>query len=208
MKQPEKSNDDIPSGIADDKKQRRIQRLDKAINYYGSKKHVATIIMGIVFGIVELRYGVEYNGQCPIRSMIAIFLIVHGAVLLLDAMIGILAYLTSRVIYTRYNQTMARRLVFVLFLIIVFVNLFCFAWYIAGNVWVFGAAANGYQGTDSTNSATYCQPDLFRAAIGIIISRYIIFGIIIIVVILRKRHKLMERWQEHEMPPVNGTVQM
>jgi hypothetical protein len=208
MKQPEKSNDDIPSGVTDANKQRRIQRLDKAIDYYGSKKHVATIILGIVFGAVELRYGVQYNGQCPIQPMIVIFMIVHGAVLLFDVVIGILAFLTSRVIYTRYDQVVARRLVFVLFLIIVLVNIFCFAWYIAGNVWVFGAANNGYQGSDNTNLTTYCEPDLFRAAIGIIISRYIIFGIIIIVIIFRKRHKIMERCKEQKVPAADDKGQM
>jgi len=208
MKQPEKSNEDISAGVTDPKKQRRIRCLDKAVNYYGSKKHVATVIIGIVFGIVELRYGIQYNGQCPIQPMIATFLIVHGAVLLFDAGIGILALLTSRVIYSSYDQVVARRLIFALFLILVLVNLFSFAWYIAGNVWVFGALANGYQGSDSSNLTTYCESNLFRAAIGIIISRYVIFGIIIIIVIFRKRHEIMRRCKGEKAPPVDGNMSM
>jgi hypothetical protein len=197
MKQPEKSDAEVPAADPDSEKQRRIQRLDGAINYYGSKKHIVLTIIGTVFGIVEINYGVDYNGQCPIQPMISIFLIVHGAVMLLEVVVGILALLISRVIYPKYGQVLARRLIFAVILFFIFVNLFCFAWFIAGNVWVFGAANNGYQNT-SPNTSTYCKMDLFRAAFGIIISRYAIVAIIIIVV-------LVKIYKREKAPSVNGT---
>jgi hypothetical protein len=197
MKQPDKSDTEVPAADPDSKKQRRIQRLNGAISYYGSKIHVVLTIIGTVFGIIEINYGVDYNGQCQIQPMISIFLIVHGSVMLLEVVVGILALLISRVIYPKYDQVLARRLIFAVILFVIFVNLFCFAWFIAGNVWVFGAANNGYQNTNP-NTSTYCEVDLFRAAFGIIISRYAIVAIIIIVVLVKicKREKA---------PSVNGT---
>jgi hypothetical protein len=207
MKQPEKYDDNIPAEVSDANKQRRIERLDKAIKYYGSKLNVVNVIMSIVYGAVELSYGIQYNGQCPIQPMIAIFLIVHGAVLLFDGVIGFLGFLTSHVVYIRFDQVVARRLIFVLFLIVVLINLFCFAWFIAGNVWVFGAAANGYQGSNSTLT-TYCQSKLFSTAEGTIISKYIIFGVIIIVIIFHKQHDIMGHCQKQKTPSNVDTVQM
>jgi bacteriorhodopsin len=122
--------------------------------------------------------------------------------MLLEVAVGILAIVVARVIYPR-NQTLARRIVFAIFLFFILVNLFCFAWFIAGNVWVFGAATNGYQSTDSTNMSTYCQMDLFRAAFGIIISRYIIVTIIIIVLI---RYTIIRLCKGEKAPPPANDV--
>lgn len=205
MKQPEKFDDNAPAEVADPKKQRRIQRLDAAISYYASRKHVVFTIMGAVFGIVELNYGVKYSGQCPIQPMIAIFLIVHGSVMLLEVAIGILAILISRVIYVKHDQVLARRLIFAVFLSLIFVNLFCFAWFIAGNIWVFGSITDGYQNSNSAISTTYCEIDLFRAAFGIIISRYIIVTVIIIVIFVSKRREIMRCCIQEEAPPVDKT---
>ncbi|CAF0809927.1 unnamed protein product [Adineta ricciae] len=172
-------------------KEQRIQRLDKAIAYYGSRKHVIFTVLGLVFGIIELCYGIRYLGQCPIQPMIAYFLTVHGAIMLFEVLIGILAYIISRVIYNQYDQVIARRLILIVIGLLILINLFCFAWFVAGNVWVFGSLANGKQSDDSTNLNTYCQSDLFRAALGIIISRYVLTGVIIIIAICINRRKIM-----------------
>lgn len=206
MQQPGKNYDDTSAQVADTGKQKRIQRLDGAIKYYSSKKHVIFTIIGIVFGIVELVYGITYMGQCYIQPMIAIFLLVHGSVMLFEVVIGIFALLIARIMYPHYNQILARRLILVVLLILAVVNIFCFAWFIAGNVWVFGAKANGQQSTNNGNLSTYCQSDLFRAALGIIISRYVIVGIIIIVVVIRQCHKNKRDNEGGKVPPVNNNL--
>lgn len=178
MKNNQYSTSDVPGAESSDDWKTKF--LDKIIKLYNSKLHIIMIIVELVVSCVELGHGIRYNNQCPIQQMIGPFLITHGAVTVLFAFMIILAMIDARVVYVRGDKRKARLAMFIIFFIIVLLNIFFFAWFIAGNVWVFGAKTNGVQGTDSTLS-TYCQPDLYRAAFVLIIVRYIIIPIIIII---------------------------
>ena len=160
---------------------RKTKFLDRIIKFYTAKVHVVMIIVDLVVGSVELSYGVTYNNQCPIQQMIGPFLITHGATTIFSGLLIILAVVDARIIYVHSDKIRARLIIFILFVIMVILNIFFFAWFVAGNIWVFGAKANGVQGTDPTNFATYCQPDMYRAAIVLIVARYIVIPIVIII---------------------------
>jgi hypothetical protein len=63
--------------------------------------------------------------------------------------------------------------------------LFFLTWFILGNVWVWSAKAK-VQTTDPTVQSTYCQSSLYGAAQGLIISTYIIFGVVTLLTIKRR----------------------
>jgi hypothetical protein len=180
MNDTQYNNNDIPGKVSatDD---RKTKFLDRIIKFYTAKVHIFMIILELVVGSVELGYGVTYNNQCPIQQMIGPFLITHGATTIFSGLLIILAVVNARIVYVHYDKTRARLIIFILFLIMVILNIFFFAWFVAGNIWVFGAKANGVQGTDPTKFTTYCQPDMYRAAIVLIVARYIVGAIIIII---------------------------
>jgi hypothetical protein len=62
--------------------------------------------------------------------------------------------------------------------------LFFLAWFIIGNVW-FWSVKSTVQTTDPTQTS-YCQNTLYSATQGIIISTYIVFGVITILTIKRR----------------------
>jgi hypothetical protein len=155
MREAHYGKSDVPEAVSSD--DRKTKFFDRIIKFYTARLHIVMIIVELAVGSVELGYGISYNNQCPIQPMIGPFLITHGAVTLFSALIIILAVIDARVVNIRGDKTRARMAISVLFLIVVALNLFFFAWFIAGNVWVFGAKANGVQGSDPTNLTTYCQ---------------------------------------------------
>jgi hypothetical protein len=180
MNDTEYNKNDAPEKVSS-ADNRKTKFLDRIIKFYTAKVHIVMIIVELVVGSVELNYGVTYNNQCPIQQMIGPFLITHGATTIFSGLLILLAVVDARIVYVRSKKTTARLIIFILFLIMVILNMFFFAWFVAGNIWVFGAKANGVQGTDSTNLTTYCQPDMYRAAIVLIIARYIVIPIVIII---------------------------
>jgi predicted membrane protein len=59
--------------------------------------------------------------------------------------------------------------------------LFSIAWWLVGQVWVFGAQANGFQSTNSNQTTTYCNATLFWNSFALIIVFYAILLILILV---------------------------
>ncbi|CAF1008420.1 unnamed protein product [Rotaria sordida] len=146
---------------------KRQQRIDKAMVYFSSFMFLVQIILAAVFSGIELHYGVDYRYQCPMESMIPIFLIVHGATKFVWVAMSILAFINARIIYGMMNKAFARHFV------------------LPRNVWVFSNKSH-VQSTDAANTSTYCQNTLYSAAFGLIISTYIVFGIVAVLTIKRR----------------------
>ncbi|CAF1088423.1 unnamed protein product [Rotaria sordida] len=164
---------------------KRQQRIDKAMVYFSSFMFLVQIILAAVFSGIELHYGVDYRYQCPIEPMIPIFLIVHGATKFVWVAMSILAFINARIIYGMMNKAFARHFVLPSLLFQLVFALWFFAWFIAGNVWVFSNKSH-VQSTDAANTSTYCQNTLYSAAFGLIISTYIVFGIVAVLTIKRR----------------------
>jgi hypothetical protein len=182
------SNDESPHVIVDipPTPSKREQRLDKAIAYFSSKMFLVQIIITAVFSATELNYGINYRDQCPIEPWIALFLTVHGSTKLGWVALSILAYINAKVLYGMMNKkTIARYLLIPILVLQLVFTLWFLAWFIAGNVWVFSNKSY-VQYTDPTNTSTYCQQTLYSAAFGLIISTYIVVGIIAILTIKRR----------------------
>ena len=182
------SNDESPDVIVDipPTPSKREQRLDKAIAYFSSKMFLVQIIITAVFSGIELHYGIDYRGQCPIEPWIDLFLIVHGSTKIVWVALSILAYINAKVLYVMMNKkTIARHILMPILVLQLVFTLWFLAWFIAGNVWVFSKKSY-VQYTDPTNTSTYCQQTLYSAAFGLIISTYIVVGVIIIITIKRR----------------------
>lgn len=175
------TNHNAEAASSDDK---NATFFDRTVKFYTSKFHIFLIILDFVVGSVEIGEGARHNNECPIQPMIIIFLIVHGALTIFSGALMTLAVLLAKNIYYHSGKRIARTIFVMVVVIITLLNMFFFAWFIAGNVWVFGARTNGVQGSDSTNTSTYCQQDVYRAAFVLIIARYIVFPIIIIIVVI------------------------
>ncbi|CAF1404782.1 unnamed protein product [Adineta steineri] len=165
---------------------KREQRLDKAINYFSSVMFAIQVILAAVFSGIELHYGIDYLNQCPIQPWINIFLIVHGSTKLAWVLLGIVSFFNGRVIYNMMNKkTLARSIIILILPLQLLFALWFLAWFIVGNVWVFSCKSR-VQYTDPTNTSTYCQQTLYSAAYGLIISTYIVVGIVAILTVKRR----------------------
>lgn len=164
-------------------------RMDKIVRFYRRKFHFITIPIGVVLSAVHLKFAIEYLGQCPIQPMINIYMIVHAAVTLTLILLALAGVIVARYGYPRpdenNNPTNARYILLTVFGLTLIFFLFSFSWLVAGSVWVFGAKANGVQGTDPSATTTYCQSNLYRAAFVLLIIHYVLHGIIISLLVLR-----------------------
>lgn len=165
---------------------KREQRIEKAMAYFSSKILLIQIILTIIFAAIELNYGIRYRGQCPMQPLIDTLLIVHGSTKLGWVLLSILAYIDAKVIYGIMDKkTLGRHLMLPNLILQLVFLLFFLAWFIAGNVWVFSNKSR-QQSTDPSTTSTYCQNTLYSAAFGLIISTYIVMGIIILLTIKRR----------------------
>jgi len=196
------SNDEPPHVIGDTPPtlSKREQRLDKAIAYFASIMFLVQIIVSAVFAGLELHYGIYYRNQCPIQPWIDTFLIVHGSTKFGWVALSIFAFINAKFVYGIMNKkTIARHIVRPILLLQLLYALWFLAWFLAGNVWVF-SKKNSVQ--YSTYNSTYCQQTLYSAAFGLIISTYIVFGIIIILTV--KRRVIGKRVKSHLAPDQAG----
>jgi hypothetical protein len=159
----------------------RQQRLEKGIKFFASKMFKIQLILTLVFSITEISFGGTYIGQCPVQREIPIFLLVHGSTKIVWVGCGIIAFIEAK--YFSNSPHIAILMLINLIIQVVFM-LFFLAWFIAGNVWVWSVKGS-VQTTDSTVSSTYCQSTLYGAAQGLIISTYIVFGIITLLTVKR-----------------------
>jgi hypothetical protein len=168
-------------------------RLNTAVTQLSSRRTLAQIALTIPSFAVELNYGIQYLNQCPIQPLIYVFLIVHGCSSLANGLILLLGFMTAKYIKQSPSPSPIARCLLRSSLIGQLVYLlFSVAWLVAGQVWVFGAQTNGFQSSNSTQTATYCHPTVFWTGFAIIIVTYGIWLILILVFggrYLIKRHK-------------------
>jgi hypothetical protein len=179
--------------------------IDKCLIFYRAKFHFVTIVLGIIFSIIHLKFAIEYLGQCPIQPMINIYMIVNASVTLCIVLLTLIGVMDVRYIDSHdkedNNTIIARRLILIIISLVPILLLFNLGWLVAGSVWIFGAKSNGVQGSDPTATTTYCQSDLYRAAFVLIIVTYVSHALIIVMVIKRR----LGRKKGNTMPPV-GTA--
>ena len=164
-------------------------RFKQIIRFYSLKFHFITVPLTLIIAIVHLRFAIKYIDECPIQPMINIYMIVHAAVHLSIMLITFLGVINIRCIYPSFqhpNQTVPRVILISILAVTLTLMLFSFGWLIAGSVWVFGAKANGVQGSDSTDTTTYCQTELYRSAFVLLIVNYVVHIIIFSVLIFKR----------------------
>jgi hypothetical protein len=175
------------------KKQERfnkhVTRLSKRITLYQAASTIPSFV-------VELNYGIKYINQCPIQPLINVFLIVHGCSSLVNGILLLSGFIMAKHIIKSGGPSPCVRRLFVASLIGQLIYLvFSIAWLVAGQVWVFGAQVNGFQSSNSTQTATYCSSNVFWTGFVIIIVTYAVWLLIILVIAVRyiiKRHKMKE----------------
>ncbi|CAF3277626.1 unnamed protein product [Rotaria socialis] len=115
-----------------------------------------------VIPLSQLIVGGYHKNQCPMNPMIDKYLIVAGAAGITTMVLGILAKTTGNagVYYVS---------------VLLLLGLFNFAWFIAGNVWVFKAKSK-VQFDHPEDPSTYCFHAVFNCAYGNIIVTYCIVG--------------------------------
>jgi hypothetical protein len=179
---------DFPNPISTDNvdpeqqsKNKREERLKKAVTRFSSRRTLYQIALTIPSFVVELKYGIQYLNQCPIQPLINVFLIVHGCSSLVNGLVLLLSYLTAIHIKKSSTPSPRARCLFRISLIGQLVYLiFSVAWLVVGQVWVFGAQTNGFQSSNSTETATYCYSTVFWTGFAIIIVTYAIWLILIV----------------------------
>ncbi len=170
------------SSVFEPPKSKREELLEQGIEYLTSKNFIFQLILTSVFAVIELIFGLVYNNQCPISQHIPEFLIVHGATKLFWVACSIVAFIEAKFLsnFPYIGISMIMNLI-----IQIGFALFFLIWFIVGNVWVW--SVNGtVQTSDSSATSTYCQNTLYKAAQGIIISTYVVLGIIIFIIVRRR----------------------
>jgi hypothetical protein len=164
--------------------------IDKCLSFYRAKFHFISIIVGIIISIIHLKFAIQHLGQCPIQPMINIYMIVTALVILCAALLTLIGMIDVRYIDSHdkedNNKIIARRLILVVVSLVLILSLFEVAWLVVGSVWVFGAERNGVQGSNPTDTTTYCESDLYRAVFILIIISYITHIAIIVMVIMKR----------------------
>ncbi|CAF1265383.1 unnamed protein product [Didymodactylos carnosus] len=124
--------------------------------------------------VILVAIGASYKNQCRLEPYIPIYLIVSGScgiatlVLVIVVVLSIICFFKKQ---TAASGIMAICSLCTVCLASVLLSLFLFAWFIAGNVWVFRARPN--LNTSDIYSPNYCHPTLYQFAFGIIIVSYI-----------------------------------
>lgn len=175
--------------------------LQHVKSYYSRKFNILFVLAGIAISIVQLRYGIMYFNQCPMQPMISIHMVVHASIQVIIIVINILAFIDIRTIYARPEekyQIRGRTILLVLLFFTIVLNLFILAWLIAGSIWVFGARNGGVQGSDPSNTATYCETDLIEAAFRLLIINYCLFGLTIFTLFCRNILRRPQHMSQHD----------
>jgi len=179
----------------------REARIEKCFRYYRANFHLITIPIIAILAIIHLIYGIEYLGQCTIQPMINIYMIVNASVALFIILLALSGVIIVRCIYPHLEEEnhkiIARRLILIVVILTLIVLLFSLAWLVTGSVWIFGAKSNGVQGSDPMATTTYCQSNLYRAAFTLVIVNYIVHGLIILMIIMRR----IRRNRHDTVPP-------
>ncbi|CAG2246130.1 unnamed protein product [Mytilus edulis] len=133
-----------------------------------------TICLGIFLAIpiAMIAVGATYLHDCPAEKMIPIYLIVAGVFTIIT---NILTIIRGRVNNWKEGEEEKQSGAGPEHCIICFL----FAWFVAGNVWVYRT----YDDWQSSNSIldNYCNPTLYYFSFWILISPYIVLGVLTVI---------------------------
>ncbi|CAF0770754.1 unnamed protein product [Rotaria sordida] len=128
----------------------------------------------LVIPILEVAIGASYRGQCPINPNIPIYLIVTGACGMTTIFL-VLVIIAGFIWCVQRNSIAATCtvmcLIFLIASFMILMSLFLFAWFIVGNVWIFGAKKNVQYDSSMDN---YCHRTLYEFAFAILIITYVL----------------------------------
>merc|ERR1712168_392433 len=117
-------------------------------------------LSSMIFIISMIVVGGVYINDCPMQNYIPIYLIVAGVFSLLEMIFSIVRAQISDDVKPRVYDTL--------------VGLFFFAWFICGNVWIYGIHGKF---SDDIGSELYCNAHLYWFAFSITTIGYICVGI-------------------------------
>jgi hypothetical protein len=141
--------------------------IKKTTGLYKSKRFHFQLLLPFSISIVSLIFGIPHLHNCPIQPHIPVYLIVQGAVGLLIFLIHLLA-----IVYILRITKLKYLFIGTIAILTAFIGLFLFAWFIAGNVWIF-SVVNRVQFTDQTKTNSYCNFTLYHAAFWLLIAQYV-----------------------------------
>ncbi|CAF0787719.1 unnamed protein product [Adineta ricciae] len=125
----------------------------------GSVYTLIVLCILLIIPILQLAFGGAYLGQCPVEQNIPIYLIVTGACGLASILLTIMIVLAFILLIKRQTAGTAVTAACIIACVLIFLfvmSLFLFAWFIAGNVWIFGVHKK--VDLDDASSPNYCQP--------------------------------------------------
>ncbi|CAF0807845.1 unnamed protein product [Adineta steineri] len=169
--------------IHNEKLPRQTRDSAKKINFLppflalilGSTYFLIALCIILVLPILQLAIGIAYYNQCPVNFYIPIYLIVTGAcgcagvgLTIIIVVAFICCIKQDSIAGSCFNGCVIGIVLFIIFLM----SFFLFAWFIAGNVWVFGAKDKVTY--DNVQSPNYCHQTLYQFAFWIIIITYIL----------------------------------
>jgi len=129
---------------------------------------ITIILCAIVIPLLMLIIGARNIDNCPINSLIPVYLIVGGALtLFLVPISAVVGYCIKSV---SHETGAGACLHFLLALFFTLLGVFSFAWFICGNVWVFRAHEPSY---DPKDHSEYCDELTYKFSFWVIILTYI-----------------------------------
>ena len=134
------------------------------------ERKISQLVLRITLGFVSS--GAKYKDECPVEDMIPLYLIVAGAA-------GLFGNCCSCGI--RFGSGGGDGEEKSVNPVQAIVQLFLFAWFVCGNVWIYANYEPNY--TDPA-SADYCNKTLYLFAFWVTNSYYIIFGLVMVCVCL------------------------
>ena len=111
--------------------------------------------------------GSNNKNECPIEKHIPIYLIVAGALALI--MLPLSALCGACIKCLPNDSSVGGCISCLNGLLFVSLSFFSFAWFIAGNVWVFG----NYEPNYVTSDPEYCDETTYKVAFWVIIATYV-----------------------------------
>ncbi|CAF0797841.1 unnamed protein product [Adineta ricciae] len=144
----------------------------------GSVYTLIVLCILLIIPILQLAFGGSYLGQCPVEPNIPVYLIVTGACGLASILLTIMIVLSFILVLKRQTAATAVTAACIIGCVLIFLfvmSLFLFAWFIAGNVWIFGVHKK--VDLDNSSSPNYCQRTLYQFAFAMLIISYVMCGI-------------------------------
>ncbi|CAF3337310.1 unnamed protein product [Rotaria socialis] len=168
--------------IKSNKLPRPTQVTDKRINFLppvlslilGSNYFLTVLCIILVVPILELVIGLIFQDKCPAETNIPKYLIVTGACGIVAIALTVAIVISIKCCIKQDSiagSCISGCVIGLIVLTILLMCVFLFAWFIAGNVWVFGA--QNKIDFDNERSPNYCHSILYNFAFWIIILTYI-----------------------------------